>query len=139
MGTTILAWLIAILGLLMIAGGVWDVVDLWNQTTQAYSPPLRYYGMAIGMIFGGFGMLGIAQALRLLRLVHTQWAEGVLGLERSSRRRLGAGAGPARGSNGRNPRPGARLTGAFSPRRDVTGCVPASPLNSSRLIARESI
>ena len=69
MGTTILAWLIAILGLLMIAGGVWDVVDLRNQTTQAYSPPLRYYGMAIGMIFGGFGMLGIAQALRLLRLL----------------------------------------------------------------------
>ena len=31
MGTTILAWLIAILGLLMIAGGVWDLVDLWNQ------------------------------------------------------------------------------------------------------------
>ena len=36
MGTTILAWLIAILGLLMIAGGVSDIVDLRNQTTQAY-------------------------------------------------------------------------------------------------------
>ena len=31
MGTTILAWLITILGLLMIAGGIWDLVDLWNQ------------------------------------------------------------------------------------------------------------
>ena len=28
MGTTILAWLITILGLLMIAGGIWDLVDL---------------------------------------------------------------------------------------------------------------
>jgi hypothetical protein len=54
MGTTILAWLIAILGLLMIAGGVWDVVDFWNQRRRT-------------IICGGFGMLGIAQALRLLR------------------------------------------------------------------------
>ena len=69
MGTTILAWVIAILGLVMIAGGIWGLVFLWNQTTQAYSPPLRYYGMAIGMICGGFGMLGIAQALRLLRVL----------------------------------------------------------------------
>ena len=37
MGTIILAWLIAILGLLMIAGGVWDVVDLWNQITDSNS------------------------------------------------------------------------------------------------------
>ena len=66
MGTTILAWLIAILGLLMIAGGVWDVVDLWNQRRQTVIP-LRNWGIAIGMICGGFGMLGIAQALRLLR------------------------------------------------------------------------
>jgi hypothetical protein len=66
MGTTILAWLIAILGLLMIAGGVWDVVDLWNQRRQTVIP-LRTWGMAIVIICGGFGMLGIAQALRLLR------------------------------------------------------------------------
>ena len=68
MGTTILAWLIAILGLLMIAGGVWDVVDLWNQRRQAVIS-LRNWGMAIVIIFGGFGMLGIAQALRLLRVL----------------------------------------------------------------------
>jgi hypothetical protein len=68
MSTTILAWLIAILGLLMIAGGIWDVVELWNQRRQAVIP-LSNWGMAIGMICGGFGMLGIAQALRLLRLL----------------------------------------------------------------------
>jgi hypothetical protein len=68
MGATILAWLIAILGLLMIAGGVWDVVDLWNQRTETRIS-LRYYGIAILIICGGFGMLGIAQALRALRVL----------------------------------------------------------------------
>jgi hypothetical protein len=68
MSTTILAWLIAILGLLMIAGGIWDVVESWNQRRQTVIP-LSNWGMAIGMICGGFGMLGIAQALRLLRLL----------------------------------------------------------------------
>ncbi len=68
MGTTVLAWLIAILGLLMIAGGVWGFVQLWNERIRTRIP-LRYYAMAIGMICGGFGMLGIAQALRLLRIL----------------------------------------------------------------------
>jgi hypothetical protein len=68
MGTTILSWLITILGLLMIAGGIWDGVDLWNQRRQTVIP-LSNWGMAIVMICGGFGMLGIAQALRLLRLL----------------------------------------------------------------------
>ena len=68
MVTNILTFLIAILGLIMIAGGVWGLVYLWNQRTQTRIP-LRYYGMAIGMICGGFGMLGIAQALRLLRVL----------------------------------------------------------------------
>jgi hypothetical protein len=70
MGTTILAWLIAVLGLLMIAGGLWDVVDLWNQRRQTVTP-LRSWGTAIVIICGGFGMLGIAQGLRLLRALAT--------------------------------------------------------------------
>jgi hypothetical protein len=52
----------------MIAGGVWGFVYLWNQRTQTRIP-LRYYGMAIGMICGGFAMEGIAQALRLLLIL----------------------------------------------------------------------
>ncbi len=41
MRTTILAWLIAILGLLMIAGGVWDLVDLWcAQSNRLKRAPL---------------------------------------------------------------------------------------------------
>ena len=68
MGTTILAWLITILGLLIIAGGIWDLVDLWNQR-RLTEIPLRHWDTAIAMICGGFGMLGIAQALRLLRIL----------------------------------------------------------------------
>jgi hypothetical protein len=59
MGTTILAWLIAILGLLMIAGGVWDVVDLWNQRRQTIIP-LRNWSVAIGMICGSRYCAGLA-------------------------------------------------------------------------------
>ncbi len=70
MGTTILAWVIAILGLLMIAGGAWDFADLWNQRGQTVIP-LREWGIAIGLICSGFGMFGIAQALRLLRVLVT--------------------------------------------------------------------
>jgi hypothetical protein len=49
MGTTILAWLIAILGLLMIAGGVWDVVNLWNQRRQTVIS-LRNWGLACSVL-----------------------------------------------------------------------------------------
>jgi hypothetical protein len=63
--TAILIFLIAILGLLMIAGGIWSFFHLWNQR-KLTRIPLRYYGMAIGMVCGGFAMWGIAQALRLL-------------------------------------------------------------------------
>ena len=63
--TTILIILIAILGLLMIAGGVWSFVHLWNQR-KLTRIPLRYYGMAIGMICGGLPCGAFAQALHLL-------------------------------------------------------------------------
>jgi hypothetical protein len=63
--TIVLTYLIAILGVIMIVGGIWGFVHLWNQRKQIRIP-LRYYGIAIGMISGGFAMLGIAQTLRLL-------------------------------------------------------------------------
>jgi hypothetical protein len=65
MRTTILAYVIAFLALAMIGGGVWGLFDLSRQRARV-NVPLRYYGMAIGMICGGFGMGGIAQGLRLL-------------------------------------------------------------------------
>jgi hypothetical protein len=67
MRTLILAYVIALLGAAMIGGGIWGFFYL---TGQARPIPLRYYGMAIGMTCGGFAMLGVAQALRvLLRLL----------------------------------------------------------------------
>jgi hypothetical protein len=63
--TTILAYVIALLGLAMIGGGIWGIVYLVGQP-QTPRIPLRYYGMAIGMICGGVGMVGVAQALRIL-------------------------------------------------------------------------
>ena len=62
MRTLILYWLIGLLGLVMIGGGIWGVVDLFRQEVRA---PLKSYGGAISMICGGVAMLGLAQLLRL--------------------------------------------------------------------------
>jgi hypothetical protein len=63
MRTFILAWVIGLLGLIMIAGGIWGVIDLFRQEVRA---PLKSYGGVVSMICGGFAMLGVAQALRIL-------------------------------------------------------------------------
>jgi hypothetical protein len=68
MRTTILAYVIAFLGLIMIGGGIWGLFMLF---TEEHRVPQRYYGMAIGMTCGGFAMGGIAQALRLLLVIMT--------------------------------------------------------------------
>jgi hypothetical protein len=62
MRTLILYWLIGLSGLIMIAGGIWGVIDLSRQTVRA---PLKSYGGAFSMICGGVAMLGLAQLLRL--------------------------------------------------------------------------
>ena len=66
MRTLILAWVIGLLGLIMIGGGVWGVFDLFKQTARA---PLRSYGSAISMICGGVAMVGLARVLYLLLLL----------------------------------------------------------------------
>ena len=63
MRTFILAWVIGLLGLIMIGGGIWLLIDLFRQTVRS---PLRYYWRVVGMVCGGVAMLGLAQALRLL-------------------------------------------------------------------------
>jgi hypothetical protein len=71
MRTTILAYVIAFLGLLMIGGGIWDLLDLLRHRARTQIP-IRHYGMAIGTICVGVGIGGIAQALRLLvAIAHT--------------------------------------------------------------------
>jgi hypothetical protein len=64
--TFILAWVIGLLGLVMIGGGIWGVIDLFRQEVRA---PLKSYGGAISMVCGGVAMLGVAQALRLLLFI----------------------------------------------------------------------
>ena len=59
--TTILAYVIAVFGLIMICAGVYTFFDLWSERAT-----LKHYAIAIGMISGGFAMGGIAQTLRLL-------------------------------------------------------------------------
>jgi hypothetical protein len=66
MRTLILAWLIGLLGLIMIGGGIWGVIDLLRQAVRA---PLKSYGGAVSMICGGVAMLGVAQGLRILLLL----------------------------------------------------------------------
>jgi hypothetical protein len=69
MYTTILAYVIAFLGLVMIGSGVWG---LFYLQSGARPIPLRYYAIVIGMICAGFGLGGIAQGLRVLvGIAHT--------------------------------------------------------------------
>ena len=62
MRTTILAYLIGFVGLVMIAVGVWSLLLF----EAAETVPLADYLTAIGTIAGGLAMGGLAQALRLL-------------------------------------------------------------------------
>jgi hypothetical protein len=62
MRTTILAFGIALVGLIMIAVGVWSLLVLEAEETVL----LGDYLTGIGTIAGGLAMGGLAQALRLL-------------------------------------------------------------------------
>jgi hypothetical protein len=62
MRTTILAYVIAFVGLVMLAVGVWSLLLFETEETV----PLADYLTAIGTIAGGLAMGGLAQALRLL-------------------------------------------------------------------------
>jgi len=65
MRTTILAYVIAFVGLAMIAAGAWGFF-LLNDAGPEVEVVLSDYAIAIELIGGGLGMIGLAQALRLL-------------------------------------------------------------------------
>jgi hypothetical protein len=68
MRTVILAYVIAVVGLVIIVVGAWGLFLLLTASMPRI--PLRYYAIAIGLISGGLGMVGVAQALRLLALIY---------------------------------------------------------------------
>ena len=69
MRTTVLAYVIAIVGLALIAAGAWDIYLLSNE--QTFDVTFSDYETPIRMIAGGLAMIGVAQALRLLLVVVT--------------------------------------------------------------------
>jgi hypothetical protein len=64
MKTTILAYLIALGGVTMIVLGLWGLYNL--ITERVAERRLRDYMPTIQTIVVGFGLIGLAQALRLL-------------------------------------------------------------------------
>jgi hypothetical protein len=68
MYTTILAYAIALMGLVTVGAGAWAFLTLVVEKTVRI--PLRYYAIALGLISGGLGMGGVAQALRLLLVIN---------------------------------------------------------------------
>ena len=68
MRTTVLAYLIAFVGLLILIFGMWGFIVL---NSVEFGVPLTAYATVFGLIGGGFAMIGVAQALRLLLVVVT--------------------------------------------------------------------
>jgi hypothetical protein len=67
MKTTILAYVIALGGVAMIAFGLWGLYILITERVAGLR--LRDYIPTIQTIAVGFGLIGVAQALRLLLLI----------------------------------------------------------------------
>jgi hypothetical protein len=74
MKTTILAYVIALGGVVLIVLGLWG---LYIRITERVAETRRDYTPAIQTIAVGFGLIGVAQALRLL-LVIFEWEDIVL-------------------------------------------------------------
>jgi hypothetical protein len=72
MVTTVLAYVIAAVGLATVLAGGWSLVMLTIQDNTRGDVDFREYAVAIAMIAGDFSMVGIAQALRLLLLIYHQ-------------------------------------------------------------------
>jgi len=66
MKTAILAYMIAIGGVAMIVVGLWGLYILVKERAELR---LRDYVATIQTIAVGFGLIGLAQALRLLLLI----------------------------------------------------------------------
>ena len=63
MRSTVLAYVIAAVGLIMLLSGVWGFIVLNNAEIDV---ALADEAIVVGLIGGGIAMIGVAQALRLL-------------------------------------------------------------------------
>jgi hypothetical protein len=68
MRTTVLAYVIAGVGVLMLLFGAWGFFVL-NNAEDVY---LTDEAIVVGLIGGGLAMIGVAQALRLLVTINTR-------------------------------------------------------------------
>ena len=73
MRTTILAYVIGIIGFIVLIAAVGGLYLL--LTADMPRVPFRYFATIIGVAAGGVGLIGLAQALRLLTeiLRRTPW------------------------------------------------------------------
>jgi hypothetical protein len=70
MSTTVLAYLILMMGFLTFLAGLWGVLILiFEEVGKTERVPFRYYAVMVGLISGGLAMIGIGQGLRLLLLI----------------------------------------------------------------------
>ena len=69
MFTTLLAYVVAFAGLVTVIAGAWGVRILIVDYKTGVPVPARYYAITIGMVAGGLGLIGLAQALRLLLVI----------------------------------------------------------------------
>ena len=70
MSTTVLAYLILMMGFLTFLAGLWGVLILiFEELAKTERVPFRYYAIVVGLISGGLAMIGVGQALRLLLLL----------------------------------------------------------------------
>ena len=70
MSTTVLAYLILLVGFLTFLGGAFGLLMLlFEEVSKPERVQFRFYGMAVGLIAGGLAMIGIGQGLRLLLLI----------------------------------------------------------------------
>ena len=70
MSTTVLAYLIMLMGFITFLGGLFGALILvFEEVAETGRVPFRYYAMMVGLISGGLGLIGIGQGLRLLLLL----------------------------------------------------------------------
>ena len=78
MFTIFLVILTDVAGLAMIVAGLWGGARLMSERRRI-EIPLRYYAIVLGILGSGIGLLGMAQALRLLMLIQEGVWEGATG------------------------------------------------------------